>query len=106
MNADLQIPASSLQYVKFPITAEVAGADYDPTVDVVELAFVRVGTQPGSGDWVTGSWEVILTIPYARALIGPGGVKTLAGGFYDVYVRVTDNPERPVIGPRQIEVLA
>lgn len=105
MNSDLQIPASSLQYIKFPITAEVAGADYDPTADQVDLAFVAVGAQPGSGDWVSGSWETILTVPYARALIGPGGVKVLAKGIYWVWVRVTDNPEIPVIGPRQIEVL-
>lgn len=105
MNADIQIPTSSLQYVKFPITAEVAGVDYDPTDDIVELAFITVGTQPSSGDWLTGSWETIATVPYARVLIGPGGTRQLAGGFYDVYVRITDNPERPVIGPRQIEVL-
>lgn len=105
MNADIQIPASSRQYVKVPITAEVSGSSYDPTGDQVDLAFVTVGAQPGDSDWVTGSWEIIAAIPYARVLIGPGGQKVLGGGFYDVYVRVTDDPERPVIGPRQIEIV-
>ena len=86
---------------------------YDPTADVVEFAFTDPYIDPVSGDWVSGSWEKqSLTTPagtftlfFARCLVGPGGVTTLAKGLYDVYCRITDNPEVPVLKTGALEVI-
>ncbi len=94
------ISSLSAEYILVPIDFKVSGVLTDPTADVVSLAFVTPGTDPVSGDWVTGSWESDLTnvsrpIRYARVQVGPGG-KVLAKGSYTVWVRVVDSPETPV----------
>jgi hypothetical protein len=94
-----QISSLSLQYVKAPVQAVVAGATYDPTSKIVAMAFVVEDAEPLSGDWVSSSWEQsgIPTIYLARCLVGPGGDITLAPGSYQVYVKIFDNPETPVL---------
>jgi hypothetical protein len=86
----------STEYLKVPVTFTVAGADIDPTGDPVQVALPVHGTDPVSGDWVTGSWEVQGSTRWARILIGPGA-KVLAKGTYDVWVKVTDSPEVPAL---------
>src|SRR6266496_3261374 len=93
--ADFVIPAASLEYVKVPITATVNGSAVNPETDDVAFSFVAPGTAPSS--WTTGSWETIGTTYNARILVGPGGSVTLSKGLYEVFVRVTDNPESPVL---------
>lgn len=92
--AAFEISVKSLEYVKVQITATRNGAAVDPTPDTVKLAFPAVGTDPTT--WYTGSWETASGIYYARCLVGPGGTVTLAEGYYDVYVQVTDSTEVPV----------
>jgi hypothetical protein len=97
--ADLQISSTSKQYVRVPVK-ESTGAD--PTGDAVAMAFPSPNVEPTvfyTGDWVTESG-----IYYAECLVGPGTAAVLAIGFYDVYVKITDNPEVPVLLAGLLEV--
>lgn len=73
-------------------------ARLDPTGDVVEMAFMATTDKPADEDWTTGSWEPYTGRgPYfARVLVGASGDSTtLAVGTYNVWVRITDDPETP-----------
>ena len=101
----------SLQYVSVPLTVTTLdGAPYDPTGDVVQMAFMPTATQvPQDSDWQTAEWSTDtsnLIYPYAaNCLIGPGGTITLGIGTYVIYLRITDNPEIPVqIAPLQLQI--
>lgn len=91
----VQSSLATLQ-VQVPISAVLNGTvSYDPTGDVVAMAFMAPGATPGSSDWHTGSWTTAPGPVYlAQCLVGPsnGGVP-LAGGVYAIWVKVTDNPE-------------
>ena len=97
----LVLSSLSIEYVHVSIAATVGGVDLDPTGDIVALAFVTQGATPAPGDFVAGSWiqdpSTVPTTHFARALVGPisPAVVMLAPGLYDVYVKVTDNPEVP-----------
>ena len=96
----LRISVQSTEYVNVPVSARVAGSAVNPTADVVAMALPYRGVAPVSGDWKTASWETDSTTTpathYARLLVGPGGTAYQVGSF-DVYVKVTDNPEIPVL---------
>lgn len=97
----------STVYVKSRVTATVNGStSYNPTGDPVEIAFKSPGVDPVAPDWAMGSWETVGTSGYyARLLVGPGpGGLNLAVGTYDMWIRVTDNPEIPVMqaGPLRV----
>lgn len=95
--ADLEISSLSVQYVKVPVRATVNGQPHDPTGDVVQIAIVGHDVTPAPADWHTGSWETTPQGEYlARLLVGPGQLP-LAVGFYDVWVKIVDNPETPVL---------
>jgi hypothetical protein len=91
----LRISSQSTEYILVAVTASVV-----VTGDPVALAFTAPGADPVSGDWLTGSW----VNGKARILVGPGGAKTLTAGSWDLWVRVTDNPEIPVRRVDQITV--
>ncbi len=94
-----RISATSKQYVYVPVSMKTAGAYGDPTVDVVSFAFLPGAGPPQTADWQNGSWETDATLApptyYARCLVGTGGV-VLAAGTYNVWLRLTDNPEIPI----------
>jgi len=98
----------STQYVQCPVTIQ-SPAGYDPTGNTVAFAFMPLTypeTTPGSGDWHTGSWQAFPgPVYWAQCLVGPAnsGV-SLAQGTYMVFVRVTDNPEVPVLQPFMIQI--
>lgn len=96
---ELEISSLSLQYVKVPVTATLAGVAVNPTADVVQMAFPTPGTPPVT--WYTAAWETDSTasvpVYLARTTIGPGGTAALAPGTYEIWVKVTDNPEIPVL---------
>lgn len=98
--ADLQVSSLSKQYVTVPV-AEVITAG-DPTGDVVSLAFPAVGQEPSS--FIAGQWLTESGVYYAQALVGPGTSAELAVGYYDVYVKVTDSPEVPVLRSGLLEI--
>lgn len=88
------------EYVSFPVELVVNGNVINPTGDVVQFAFMPspADANPASGDWHTGSWYTPTPGKYgAQILVGPlnGGI-VLASGLYNVWIKITDNPEVPV----------
>lgn len=83
------------EYVKSRVTATVGCVAYNPTGDVVEVAFPAPGVSPTV--WSVGSWETCGTTYYARILVGPAGTVTLPVGTYTMWLRITDAPEIPVM---------
>ena len=93
-----EIAASSVEYVRVPVSATASGSAVDPTADTVVMAFMATASEPGASDWKTASWETDATTTpdtyYARCLVG--SAVTLTAGTYTVWVKVTDSPETPV----------
>lgn len=98
----------STAYVQVPVTAwGTAGGAYNPTGDAVAFAFTLANypvTEPSA--WVTGSW---VTFPgpayWAQCLVGPqNGGTALSIGTYQVWVKVTDSPEVPVMQPTLLKI--
>lgn len=94
------ISSQTKEYVLVDIATTVAGASVDPTGDAVEFAATVPGVEPSA--WLAGSWETDTTTDpdtySARILVsgtGGGGTLVLADGTYDLWVRITDSPERP-----------
>lgn len=98
--ADLQVSSLSKQYVTVPVSEVITGGN--PTSDVVALSFPAAGQEPSA--YVSGQWLTEGGIYYAQALVGPGTSANLAVGFYDVYVKVTDSPEIPVLKSGLLEI--
>ena len=97
------------QYVFVPVSATESGIPYDPTGDTVQFAFMPTATQvPQLADWVTGGWDTDTTnvlYPYsAKCLVGPSGTISLGIGTYIIYVKITDNPEIPVLIGGQLQI--
>lgn len=105
----LEISTASLAYVLIPVRARVSGAAYNPTSDTVTIAFTEAAAAPVAGDWKTASWETDATTSpstyYARCLVGTGGAAVLAAGTYTAWVKITDNPEMPVIRAGLVRVI-
>lgn len=80
----MRIPATSVEYVKVPVTASVALSSLP-----VEMAVITGTADPAEGDWQSASWDN----GYARLLVGP----LTADTSYTVWVRVTSTPEIPVM---------
>lgn len=96
--------ALSTELVQIKVAVTVNGAPYNPSSDVVAMAFMPSGTNPTTSDWKTGSWQTDPGPTYwAQCLVGPanGGV-VLAVGSYVVWLKIVDNPEVPV---RQVGIL-
>ena len=95
--------ATSLQYVPVIVTA-IGG---NPTTDVVAMAFTT-GADPQPGDWKTASWDTTTALGsnqyLAQCLVGPGGTVQLAVGQYSIWVKVTDNPEIPILPAGQLGI--
>ena len=100
--ASIGLSQLATEYVIIPVTVTKAGLAYNPTGDTVQFAFMPQPTQvPQSGDWVSGTWDTDTTsvlYPYsAKCLVGPSGTITLGIGNYVIYLKITDNPEIPVL---------
>jgi hypothetical protein len=106
---DLEISTQSRPYIKVPVTAKLAGVVLNPTSDVVQMAFSLVGSDPST--WYAAVWETDSTTTpptyLARILVGPGGATgALALGTYNIWVKVTDNPEIPVLrSSRRLKII-
>jgi hypothetical protein len=89
------VPASTLEYLPIWVRMKQNGAWLDPTSDPVETALTAQGVDPVGGDWVAGDWTTDSSCTphrfYARRTLN--GV---AAGSYDVWCRITDDPEVPV----------
>lgn len=85
------------------------GEPRDPTTIAVEVAFAVLGAPPE--DWHAATWVTdYSTDPdtfAAEVLVsgtGGGGDVELDRGGYDVYLRLTDGAQRPVMRPFQVLV--
>ena len=96
------------RYVAIPVTATgTAGTPINPTSDTVQFAFTAQNINPGSGDWHTGSWATTSSGGYeAQCLVGPApGALALAPGVYQIWVKITDSPEVPVIPADLLQIV-
>jgi hypothetical protein len=99
----------STEYILVPIAVTKAGVPYNPTSDTLQFAFMPNSVQvPQSGDWVSGVWETVSTniiYPYnAKCLVGPTGTTAPTLGTYIIYLKITDNPEVPVLVGGQLVI--
>jgi hypothetical protein len=107
--SQITISRLSTEYVLVPISATKSGVAYNPTGDVVTMAFMPTAIQqPGLSDWMASSWDTDSTniiYPYnVKCLVGPSGVITLNTGTYVIFVKIVDNPEIPVLQVGQLIV--
>jgi hypothetical protein len=106
----------SKEYVRIPVRARRAGAVYDPTGDVVELALMRkpgdetgvtpsdAYNDPAESDWVTGSWDTDGSKYLAKATFGTAAdLVPSERGIYQVWVRVNSSPELAVFLAGDVE---
>lgn len=103
--------ALSTIYNETLIAVTSVSGDYDPTSDTVSWAFVNAGGYPqyppGDGDWTAGSWVTYPNEQYwAQVLVGPanGGV-SLAVGLWQSWLKITDDPEVPVLFPFLLQIV-
>jgi hypothetical protein len=95
----------SLEYVSVQVGAKKLGVAYNPTADVVQMAFVAPGTDPVADDWKAAVWETQPGPKYvAECLVGPGGTVALPVETYQVWVKVTDAPEIPATPVMFLEI--
>jgi hypothetical protein len=99
----LSIYAVSTQYIQVPVFNEEG---INPTSDVVKFAFLGPFTNVSTSNeavptatttYYTGAWQSVNSPYVATCLVGPAGVVALATGTYLVIVKITDNPEVPVL---------
>lgn len=85
--------------VIIPVKATVAGVNYDPTGDIVQVAFMPNAVQsPGDTDWQSAFWIASSSPLYPQSVqcvVGPNGVQ-LGTGRYQVFIKISDDPETPV----------
>ncbi len=88
------IPSASTEYVQVEVSARNSGRSVNLSTLAVWFAFVPEGDEPGPGDWVAGSWEVLNRTYLAQCLVGPDG-HPVPEGDWVVWVRMVANPEKP-----------
>lgn len=94
----VRISSLSLEYLRVPVKAAV-----DPINDLVEFAFTD-GPEPGDADWANGGWEDTGPPYEARILVGPDGDVELDEGLWTTWLRISHDPERPVIMAGLVEI--
>ena len=99
----------STQYVPIPVTMTTfSGATGNPTGDPVAFSFTPV-TYPVTSPtvWVAGTWATFPGPAYrAACLVGPGtaAATALTIGTWQTWVKITDNPEVPVLQPSLLQI--
>lgn len=98
----------STAYVQLQVVVS-SPAGFDPSADSVKFAFMADAypmNVPTLSDWHNGSWSVLPGPQYwAQCLVGTAnsGV-VLAQGLWQVWLKVTDNPEVPVIQQAMLQI--
>ena len=91
MASAIRIPVSSTEYLKVSITADVT-----LSAQTVDIAIIPARGRPVALDWKPAAWTGSPgTTRAAMILIGPGTANVIALGEYDVWTKVSDNPEVP-----------
>jgi hypothetical protein len=98
-----EIPAASVEFVTVWVDSRGSAT---LTTQPVAIAFQSCGTSPGTGTiWITAAWTGAQGLARAaRALIGPGTGNVIGKGIWEVWAKVTDNPESPVFFCGQVKV--
>jgi hypothetical protein len=93
-----ELSSLSTEYVLVQVTFmdPVTGLQIDPTGDTAAMAFTSSTVDPVSGDWVSATWRVGGPPYIAQTLVGPTG-KQLAKGGYRVWIKISSNPELPIL---------
>lgn len=115
----MKISSLSTDWVRTKATPTLPdGQTFNPTSPAlpVEVAFTprlpddnnpatSERPDPVTTDWRTAGWQQINSEWYVACLVGPLGTGALAKGTYDLWVRITSSPEKPVIrAPSKVEV--
>lgn len=105
------ISSVSLEDVAVQVFVKMNGVVPNISLDTVQMAFVPMSPGeplPEPSTFYTGSWDVDTTTNpttyKALCLVGSGGAVALTAGVYAVYVKITDNPEHPVLFSGQLTV--
>lgn len=85
-----QINRTSVELVRVPVTPPYGISITDQPVSI---AIVARGAYPDDGDLHAAAWD---SQDRATLLIGPGHL-SFAPGVYEVFVKVTDSPEIPLL---------
>lgn len=91
------INVDSLEYLKITVTPP---AGIFLTTQPVSMAVVTPNVQPVVADWAAAEWAEQNT---ARLLFGPEQ-NSLSAGVYNVWIKITDSPEIPVMKAGTITV--
>jgi len=93
----ITILANSTEFIYVQIVATLPESTQlsDPTSSVVSIAVPPLGTPPVT--FYSASWLSSAFIPTIQFLVGPLGNVSLSPGDYDVYARITDSPQIPVL---------
>ena len=79
----LRISAASTDFVEVEVSASES-----PVAQPVEFAFVASHPETDAATWTGGSWYTDKNgVYWARCLVGPEGMVTLARGLYLMYVK-------------------
>ena len=91
----MQMRSDSTEYVHIPITT-----DLDITGDTVTVGFVAAkNDEPAT--W----YPTVHETGGVKILVGPeGGTAELAEGTYYLVVKITDNPEVPVLNAGKLKI--
>jgi len=99
----------STQYQQTLIAVTSVSGDYNPTSDTVSWAFANANAYPAAApsEWTAGEW---VTYPggqwWAQVLVGPAnGGLVLGTGTWQAYLRITDDPEVPVLAPFLLQIV-
>ena len=89
------MPVTTLEYVLAPVTAP-DGVNLNSLP--VEVSLVVHDGPYVEAEWHDGEWRLFDGALHAALLVGPGSAAgTFTPGPYDLRVRVTDDPEIPVM---------
>lgn len=94
---------ASTQFWRVRVKGTSQGAAVDPTGDAVYIAIVALGVTPAASDFKAATWSTEPDGYYALLLVGPGAgaaisfASAAAGTQVAVWVKVTDDPEVPVL---------
>lgn len=94
MRTSYKINSKSVEYLPVQIIVTKGGSPFDPTVDDGYLAVPVETIEPTT--WFSATWETIGSNYYLRILVGTGADVALEPGTYDVYSKISDDPETPV----------
>lgn len=100
-----QLSIASTEYVRAYVRSTVGGVNADPTLDTVQMGFVAAppSSSPGAAPttYFDAIWEPNGPDAQGRwiasCLIGPAGGATLAAGRWWAWLKISDDPETPVL---------